>query len=97
MRYLLRRRVPFTAVASANDGIAAGAMRVARESGHDVPGDISIVGFDNLVIARYLYPRLSTTPNHKAVGAKLAAAEGADEALVTASGSSCMLPCALRK
>lgn len=60
MAQLLDRGAPFSAVACANDGMAAGAMKVARERGRRVPEDISIVGFDNVIIARYLYPRLST-------------------------------------
>lgn len=52
--------LPFTAVVCANDGMAAGAMRAARELGLAVPDDLSIIGFDNVNFARYLYPRLST-------------------------------------
>ncbi|MGH8223844.1 MAG: substrate-binding domain-containing protein, partial [Woeseiaceae bacterium] len=60
MRYLLQAGQPFSAVVCANDGMAAGAMKVARESGLKLPDDLSIVGFDNVIIARYLYPQLST-------------------------------------
>jgi LacI family transcriptional regulator len=50
----------FSALVCANDGMAAGAMRAARERGLDLPGDLSIMGFDNVNFSRYLYPRLST-------------------------------------
>lgn len=60
MRQLLRSELPFSAVVCANDSMAAGAMKVARESGLQVPENLSIVGFDNVIIARYLYPQLST-------------------------------------
>ena len=40
--------------------MAAGAMRAARERGIEVPDDLSIMGFDNVSFARYLYPKLST-------------------------------------
>ena len=50
----------FSALVCANDGMAAGAMRAARERGIDVPDDLSIMGFDNVSFARYLYPKLST-------------------------------------
>ena len=40
--------------------MAAGAMEVIRKRGHSVPGDISVVGFDNVRWARYLYPKLTT-------------------------------------
>lgn len=52
--------LPFTALVCANDGMAAGAMHTARERGITVPDDLSIMGFDNVNFARYLYPRLST-------------------------------------
>jgi LacI family transcriptional regulator len=57
---LLDKVVPFTAVVCANDEMAAGAMSVARDRGLGVPDDLSIVGFDNAPLARYLYPKLST-------------------------------------
>jgi LacI family transcriptional regulator len=45
----------------ANDRIAMGAFEAARELDLQIPGDISIVGFDNMeIIARSLRPALST-------------------------------------
>jgi LacI family transcriptional regulator len=35
-------------------------MAVAHDRGLAVPGDLSIVGFDNAPMSRYLYPKLST-------------------------------------
>lgn len=60
MRHLLKTGIPFTAVVCANDQMAAGAMEVARESGLNLPDDVSVVGFDNVLFARYVYPKLST-------------------------------------
>ncbi|HLT90443.1 MAG TPA: LacI family DNA-binding transcriptional regulator [Woeseiaceae bacterium] len=60
MRRFLALDVPFTAVVCANDGMAAGAMRAAREEGLQIPGDVSVVGFDNVTFSAYLYPNLST-------------------------------------
>ena len=60
MSYLLRRDSEFSAVACANDSMAAGAMKIAREAGLKVPEDVSIIGFDNVIFARYMYPELST-------------------------------------
>lgn len=57
---LLAKRVPFTAVVCANDGMAAGAMAAAHERGLDLPGALSIVGFDDAPISRYVYPKLTT-------------------------------------
>ncbi len=66
MDHLLGLGRPFTAVVCANDSMAAGAMRTARERGLDVPGDISIIGFDNVNFSHYLFPGLSTIdyPTH---------------------------------
>lgn len=49
-----------TAVICGNDVLAAGAMMQAREMGLDVPGDISIIGFDDIGIARAMHPGLTT-------------------------------------
>jgi len=40
--------------------MASGAMTTARKLGLNLPKDLSIVGFDNLVYASYLYPTLTT-------------------------------------
>lgn len=60
LNQLLQRAEPFTAVVCANDEMAAGAMAAARSHGLSVPADLSVVGFDNVILARYLYPQLST-------------------------------------
>ena len=60
MNRLLHRGVPFTAVVCANDEMAAGAMDIVRAHGMSIPGDMSIVGFDNAPLGRYLYPKLTT-------------------------------------
>ncbi|WP_240220506.1 LacI family DNA-binding transcriptional regulator [Rheinheimera hassiensis] len=60
MQQLLAKGLPFTALVCANDEMAAGAMEVARTHGLNVPYDLSIVGFDNLILARYIYPKLTT-------------------------------------
>ena len=57
---LFAEKVPFTAVVCANDGMAAGAMAAAHERGLDLPRDLSIVGFDDAPISRYVYPKLTT-------------------------------------
>jgi LacI family transcriptional regulator len=43
--------------------MATGAMFTARELGFALPDDLSIVGFDDLIFARYTYPTLSTIGN----------------------------------
>lgn len=43
-----------------NDLIALGAMKAFQEKGFSVPGDISIVGFDNIPLCNYVNPGLTT-------------------------------------
>ena len=60
MTQLLQQGIPFTAVVCANDEMAAGAMDMVRARGISIPDDMSIVGFDNAPLSRYLYPKLTT-------------------------------------
>jgi LacI family transcriptional regulator len=60
MKKLLDQNVPFTGLVCANDVMAAGAMAVARQQGMAIPGDLSVVGFDNVFFTRYMNPQLST-------------------------------------
>ncbi len=54
-----------TAFISDNDVIAVGAMRAIKEAGLRIPEDISIIGFDNLMIGEVSSPRLTTIHVHK--------------------------------
>ena len=49
-----------TAVFAANDSMAIGALSAFREAGLRVPEDIALVGFDDIPIARFLTPSLTT-------------------------------------
>jgi LacI family transcriptional regulator len=49
-----------TAIFAANDMSAMGVYQVAREFGLQIPGDLSVIGFDNLRQATYLNPSLTT-------------------------------------
>lgn len=57
---LLGRNRPFTAIFTYNDNAAVAAMRVIQEAGLRVPGDVSVVGFDDLQGAAYTNPPLTT-------------------------------------
>lgn len=48
------------AVFAANDGMAIGVLAAVRDGGLNVPGDLAITGFDDIPIARYLSPALTT-------------------------------------
>ena len=58
--HLFDKGLPFTAVVCANDEMAAGAMAAAHDRGLKLPDELSIVGFDDAPISRYVYPKLST-------------------------------------
>ena len=49
-----------TAVMCGNDVLAVGALAGARRMGMDVPGDVSITGFDDIEIAQIVTPKLTT-------------------------------------
>ena len=56
----LVRRPEVTAVFVANDQMSLGLLRFLHESGRDAPGDLSIVGFDDIPEAAYFTPPLTT-------------------------------------
>ena len=61
-----------TAVFASNDSIAVGAYQSLWRHGLQVPQDISIIGYDNIELAKYLSPPLSTINQPKAELGKLA-------------------------
>ena len=60
MATLLARVDPPTAVLCHNDVMAIGALRAARAAGLRVPDDVSVVGFDDIDLAAYAEPPLTT-------------------------------------
>jgi LacI family transcriptional regulator len=78
MRTILARTKRFTALFAGNDTIAVGAMAALREAGLSVPADVAVVGFDDLPIAAYTNPPLTTVttePIRHGEAAALAALE----------------------
>ncbi|MDE3179685.1 MAG: LacI family DNA-binding transcriptional regulator [Acidobacteriota bacterium] len=59
-RKLLAAQMPFSAVVAFNDVSAIGAIRAIHEAGLAVPGDVSVVGFDDIPSAAYQNPALTT-------------------------------------
>jgi DNA-binding LacI/PurR family transcriptional regulator len=62
---LLRRCPQITAIFSVNDDTAIGVMNAARDMGLEVPDDLSVVGFDNIDLAKEIVPALTTVHVHK--------------------------------
>ncbi len=63
MQRILRSSRTPTAIFAGNDVVAYGALRAIRDAGLSVPGDISLMGFDDDLLSRYLNPSLSTVTN----------------------------------
>ena len=56
----LLQRAPITAIFACNDESALGVLKAARELGLCVPKDLSVIGFDNLVLVHEISPALTT-------------------------------------
>jgi DNA-binding LacI/PurR family transcriptional regulator len=63
---------PPTAVFSYNDMTAIGLMRAISAAGLSVPGDLAVVGFDDIPFASYVRPSLTTIAQMKAEMGQLA-------------------------
>ena len=73
MNALLSRPERPTAVFACNDLMAIGALSAANEHGLSVPGDIAIVGFDDVALASYTNPPLTTIAQSRQEMGRLAA------------------------
>jgi DNA-binding LacI/PurR family transcriptional regulator len=60
MSELIKQRNPPTAVLCSNDMTAIGVMREAYDVGVDVPGDFSVIGFDDIRFSEFVTPPLTT-------------------------------------
>jgi DNA-binding LacI/PurR family transcriptional regulator len=56
----IARQKGVSAIFAANDQMALGVLRALRENGADVPGDVSLTGFDDVPEAAYFWPPLTT-------------------------------------
>lgn len=80
-RELIAQR-DFSAVFAANDLMALGLLHALRDGGVTVPGDVSVVGFDDIPVARHAWPPLTTVHQdfaeigRRAVGSLLAEVRG---------------------
>jgi LacI family transcriptional regulator len=57
---LLREDGNVTAIACANDDMAAGAMLALHRAGHDIPTAVSVTGFDDTPMSEIVWPPLTT-------------------------------------
>lgn len=70
---LLALEAPPTAIIYSNDLMAIAGMGTAFEAGLRIPDDLSVVGWDDIAIARYLHPALSTVAQHPFEDGRMAA------------------------
>ncbi len=57
---LLERGQKFDAVFAVTDAIAIDAIHALQQNGYDVPGDVAVVGFDDIPLAAHVTPALTT-------------------------------------
>lgn len=60
VQQLFATKQPFTAIVAFNDISAIGAIRALQDLNLSIPGDVSIIGFDNIKAAAFTLPRLTT-------------------------------------
>ncbi|MBN1872680.1 MAG: LacI family DNA-binding transcriptional regulator [Anaerolineae bacterium] len=65
LKRLLKRAPEVTAIFAGNDSAAIGVIQAARDLGLEVPRDLSVVGFDDVDLAKQLTPALTTVRVHK--------------------------------
>ncbi|KAF1367868.1 HTH-type transcriptional regulator GalS [Yokenella regensburgei] len=96
---LLGRNLGLSAVFAYNDSMAAGALTALKDNGIAVPQQLSLIGFDDIPIARYTDPQLTTVRYPIVSMAKLAtelALMGA-EGKLDASATHCFMPTLVRR
>jgi LacI family transcriptional regulator len=71
--YFLDMALPPTAIFAANDDMAAGVLAVAHDRNIDLPGELSVAGFDDTTLARTVWPPLTTIHQPMAELARTAA------------------------
>ncbi len=60
----------FDAIFAVTDLVAIGAMRALQEAGLKIPDDVSVVGFDDMPLAAYVSPALTTVQQDAEIGAE---------------------------
>ncbi|WNN47380.1 HTH-type transcriptional regulator GalS [Siccibacter colletis] len=96
---LLGRNLQLSAVFAYNDSMAAGALTTLKDNGIAVPQQLSLIGFDDIPIARYTDPQLTTVRYPVVSMARLAtelALQGAAGTL-DREATHCFMPTVVRR
>ena len=67
---LLARKTRFDAIFASSDTLAMETITALRANGLHVPSDVGVVGYDDIVLARYCHPALTTIRQPVAAGAE---------------------------
>ncbi|MGL4723991.1 MAG: HTH-type transcriptional regulator GalS [Scandinavium sp.] len=96
---LLGRNQGLTAVFAYNDNMAAGALTALKDNGIAVPQHLSLIGFDDIPIARYTDPQLTTVRYPIVSMAKLATelALMGSAGKLDSSATHCFMPTLVRR
>jgi DNA-binding LacI/PurR family transcriptional regulator len=91
---LLARNVGFDAIVAASDVIAITAIHALTAAGRSIPGDIGVVGFDDIQLAQYNSPSVTSVAQDIVAGARHLA-EGITGMIAGQEVASIEMPCRL--
>jgi DNA-binding LacI/PurR family transcriptional regulator len=77
---LIQTGAAFDGIVAASDQIALGAVRALERAGRCVPGDASVVGYDNVPFSRYARPALTTINQDTGMAGRMLVAKLLDSA-----------------
>ncbi|KAJ50534.1 LacI family transcriptional regulator [Clostridium tetanomorphum] len=70
---LIKKGIKFDSIFACTDWLAMGAIAALKENNINIPDEIKIIGFDNISIAKYSHPKISTIEQNKNEMGKTAA------------------------
>lgn len=70
-RSLIANNITFNALFAASDLIAIGAIRALKEANINLPKDVAVIGFDNISIASYINPPLTTIEQNTTIAGQM--------------------------
>lgn len=68
---ILQKGLYFDGIVAASDMVALGAIKALKERYISIPGDVSIIGFDDIILAELFHPSLTTIRQNTKVAAEV--------------------------